>query len=162
ILEALEGRAVAELHAAVGRRELRRDLGQLAAQPELTRLRTQLQGVDPDHAFSLVPYEKGYLFLRALEEAEGLERCDAVLRRYMQRFRFCSITTEELLAFLEAELPGALARVHAEEYLYGSGLPASAPEARSERLAALLALPPGVPETGTTLTPLEWQLYLGA
>jgi aminopeptidase N len=164
ILEALEGRDASELHAAVGRRELRRDLGQLAAQPELTQLRTRLQGVDPDHAFSIVPYEKGYLLLRALEESEGRERWDGFLRRYMQRFRFCSLTTEELIEFLESELPGALGRVHAEQYLYGAGIPASAPQPSSERLAALLALPPAVPDAGSgaQFTPLEWQLYLDA
>ena len=164
ILEALESREASELHAAVGRRELRRDLGQLAAQPELTRLRTQLQGIDPDHAFSIVPYEKGYLLLRALEESEGRARWDAFLRSYMQRFRFCSITTEELLEFLESELPGALGRVHADDYLHGAGIPASAPEPRSERLTALLALSPAVPDarSGAEFTPLEWQLYLDA
>jgi aminopeptidase N len=162
ILEALEGREASELHAAVGRRELRRDLGQFAAQPELTQLRTHLQGIDPDHAFSIVPYEKGYLLLRALEESEGRERWDAFLHRYMQRFRFCSISTEELLDFLESELPGALGRVHAEEYLYGPGIPASAPQPSSERLTALLALPPAVPPAGAQFTPLEWQLYLDA
>ncbi|MEY4547132.1 MAG: hypothetical protein RL685_3327 [Pseudomonadota bacterium] len=162
ILEALEGREIAELHAAVGRQALERELLRFAAQPQLTRLCTHLTGIDPDHAFSLVPYEKGYLLLRALEQSEGRERWDAFLRQYMQRFRFCSITTEELLAFLEAELPGALERVHAKDYLHGEGLPAHAPEARSQRLAQLLALPPAIPDaaSGMTLSPLEWPLYL--
>jgi leukotriene-A4 hydrolase len=162
IIEALEGREVSELHAAIGRGELARHLEQFAMQPALTRLRTHLDGIDPDQAFSLVPYEKGYLLLRALEESEGRERWDAFLRRYMQRFRFCSITTEELTEFLERELPGALERVHARDYLHGEGMPASAPEPRSQRLTELLALPPALPDTGpgTILSPLEWPLYL--
>jgi leukotriene-A4 hydrolase len=160
IIEALEGREISELHAAIGRGELVRQLQQSAAQPALTRLRTHLDGIDPDHAFSLVPYEKGYLLLRALEESEGRERWDAFLRRYMQRFRFCSITTEELTEFLERELPGALERVHAGDYLHGEGMPASAPEPRSQRLGELLALPPALPGTDTLLSPLEWPLYL--
>lgn len=162
IIEALEGREVAELHAAVGRAELGHHLEQLASQPALTRLRTRLDGIDPDHAFSLVPYEKGYLLVRALEESEGRERWDAFLRRYMQRFRFCSITTEELTEFLESELPGALARVHGHDYLHGEGLPASAPQPQSQRLAELLALPPALPDVASSrpLSPLEWPLYL--
>ncbi len=162
ILEALEGRDVAELHAAVGRQALERALQRLAAQPQLTRLRTQLGGVDPDHAFSLIPYEKGYLLLRALEESEGRERWDAFLRQYMRRFRFCSITTEELTELIEAELPGALERVNARAYLHGEGLPPGAPAARSQRLAQLRALPPALPDaaSGLTLSPLEWPLYL--
>jgi len=75
-----------------------------------------------------------------------------------------TITTEELLEFLESELPGALGRVHADDYLHGAGIPASAPEPRSERLTALLALSPAVPDarSGAEFTPLEWQLYLDA
>jgi aminopeptidase N len=160
IIEALEGRDISELHAAVGRAELARQLEQFAAQPALTRLRTHLDGIDPDHAFSLVPYEKGYLLLRALEESEGRERWDTFLLRYMQRFRFCSITTEELVEFLEQQLPGALERVHARDYLHGEGMPKSAPEPRSRRLTELLALPPALPGPGARLSPLEWPLYL--
>ena len=55
IIERIAGREEAELHAAVGRAELLRTLDELAGQPELTRLRCQLDGVDPDHAFSIVP-----------------------------------------------------------------------------------------------------------
>ena len=71
ILEELEGREAALLHAALGRRELDRAVADFYEHPELTRLRTRLDGVDPDEAFSVVPYEKGYLLLRALEDAAG-------------------------------------------------------------------------------------------
>jgi aminopeptidase N len=75
IIEALEGGEAAALHAAIGRLDLERACAALPA--ELTRLRTRLAGVDPDEAFSKVPYEKGYLFLRALEEAVGRAAFDA-------------------------------------------------------------------------------------
>jgi aminopeptidase N len=162
IIEATLGREEAELQAAVGRRELLRVLDELAQHPELTRLRGHLDGIDPDHAFSIVPYEKGYLLLRALEENEGRERWDTFLRRYMQEFRFQALTTEEWLAFLERELPGAAVRASADLYLHGHGLPDSAPRPRSERLDRIVALPPRVPaaEEGARLSPLEWMLYL--
>jgi leukotriene-A4 hydrolase len=162
ILEALAGREESELHAAVGRTELQRSLDELAGQPELTRLRTHLEGVDPDHAFSNVPYEKGYALLRALEEAVGRGAWEPFLRRYMQAFRFSALTTEEWLEFLERELPGAAERVDAAAYLHGPGLPASAKLPRSERLERVLALPPAVPlaSEGARLSPLEWRLYL--
>src|SRR5262245_20046016 len=63
ILEALEGSELSALHAALGRRELSRAIERFRAHPELTQLQTKLAGVDPDEAFSSVPYEKGYLFL---------------------------------------------------------------------------------------------------
>ncbi len=71
ILEALEGESMAALHAAVGFQGLLDAFEQHAKHPELTKLRTHLDGVDPDEAFSLVPYEKGFLFLKTLEAAAG-------------------------------------------------------------------------------------------
>jgi leukotriene-A4 hydrolase len=162
IIEAIWGRQESELHAAVGLRELVRVLDELAPHPSLTRLRGHLDGIDPDHAFSIVPYEKGYLLLRAIEESEGRERWDRFLHDYMRAFRFQALTTEEWLEFLERQLPGAAARVDAAAYLHAPGLPASAPRAQSPRLDRVLALPPGVPDPveGARLTPLEWRLYL--
>ncbi len=162
ILEALHGRDESELHAAVGRKELSSAIEELASTPELTRLRGHLEGVDPDLAFSIVPYEKGYLLLRAIEADVGRERWDAFLLRYMSEFRFQALTTEQWLEFLERELPGARERAGVDAYLQGEGLPASAPVVRSERLDRLLALAPGVPsaEQGARLSPLEWMFYL--
>src|SRR5262249_28224179 len=95
ILEALPaptgGAEEAALHAALGRRALERAPEQHREHPELTRLRTHLDGVDPDEAFSTVPYEKGYLFLRALEEAVGRPTWDGFVRAYVRTFRFRSI-----------------------------------------------------------------------
>lgn len=162
IIEATVGREEAELQAAVGRKELLRVLEELAPHPELTCLRGQLDGVDPDHAFSIVPYEKGYLLLRAIEESEGRARWDDFLQSYMRAYRFRALTTEEWLEFLERQLPGAAERAGAAAYLHAAGLPPSAPVPRSERLDRVLALPPGVPDAahGARLTPLEWRLYL--
>jgi leukotriene-A4 hydrolase len=162
IVEAIWGREESELHAAVGRGELERALAEFAANPELTQLRTELTGVDPDLAFSVIPYEKGYLLLRALEESLGRARWDAFLKRYMAEFRFRALTTEDFLRFIERELPGAMQRVDGEAYLARPGMPASAPLPRSERLAAVLALPPAIPtlEEGRAFSPLEWKLYL--
>lgn len=46
------GRDLTELQAAVGRADLEADLRDLASQPELTRLRLDLRGIDPDVASS--------------------------------------------------------------------------------------------------------------
>ena len=137
ILEALYGRDVAELHAASGRHDLQTALDRFAARPELTRLRTDLEGVDPDEAYSSVPYEKGYLLLRKLEEVAGRPAWDRFLRAYLGKFRFQSITTDDFLQFLETQLPGLAARAGALEFIDRPGLPGDAPQARSARLEAL-------------------------
>src|SRR2546426_12174049 len=102
-------------------------LERFAARPQLTCLRTDLRGIDPDEAYSSVPYEKGYLLLRKLEETVGRPAWDAFLRSYLGRFRFQSITTDQFLEFLETELPGVAARARALAYIAGPGVPADAP-----------------------------------
>src|SRR5207248_1941145 len=56
ILEAIGGRETSELHAALGRRSLDEAVARFHHHPELTRLVTELSGVDPDEAYSQVPY----------------------------------------------------------------------------------------------------------
>jgi len=162
LLELLEGPELLALHAAVGRQALDEAVANFRDRPQLTRLRTHLTGVDPDDAFSQVPYEKGYLFLRAVEDVVGRAAFDGFLRRYMDRFRFQSLTTEELLDFMRRELPGALEAIDAPQWIDGEGVPASAPVARSERLARVQALGTETPaaEVAARWTPWEWTVYL--
>jgi aminopeptidase N len=137
ILEALHGRDAAELHAASGGHDLKMALERFATRPELTRLRTNLAGIDPDEAYSSIPYEKGYLLLRKLEETAGRPAWDGFLRAYLGKFRFQSLTTDDFLQFLETRLPGLAARAGALEFIDRPGLPAGAPQPRSARLQAL-------------------------
>ncbi|NVJ22610.1 MULTISPECIES: M1 family metallopeptidase [Myxococcus] len=162
ILEALAGPEVAALNAALGRRALEEAMHHFREHPHLTALRTHLTGVDPDEAFSQIPYEKGYLFLRAMEDAVGRDAFDGFLRRYLATYRFRALTTEEFIAFTERELPGVLAKVDADAYLQRPGIPAGAPSPRSSRLEELLRLRGTVPSKDAVKdwTPAEWQLFL--
>jgi hypothetical protein len=139
ILEALHGAEAAARSWAIGQRGLDDALARFAANPELTKLRTELAGVDPDDVFSQIPYEKGARFVVLIERAVGRARFDAFLRAYMARFRFGALTTEEFLAFLEEQLPGVAAQVDAQAWLYGTGIPANAPRFESASLGALEA-----------------------
>ncbi|HXX30003.1 MAG TPA: M1 family metallopeptidase [Myxococcaceae bacterium] len=163
ILTVLEGRESVALHAAAGRQSLDDAVAGFRDRPALTRLRTRLQGVDPDDAYSQVPYEKGYLFLRALEEAAGPPAFDAFLRKYLRTFAFQSLTTEEFIAFLAGELPEASRTVDVQAWVDGEGIPPGAPRPASARLARLQALGTGIPpaEEARTWRPLDWQVYLG-
>jgi leukotriene A-4 hydrolase/aminopeptidase len=143
ILRALRGEEAAALAWAVGQKELEDSLERFRDRPELTVLRTHLAGVDPDDAFSSIPYEKGARFLVALERTVGEERFDRFIHAYMARFRFRSIGTEQFCDFVEAELPGALARVDADAWLHRPGIPGDAPRFVSPRLEALTALAEG-------------------
>jgi leukotriene-A4 hydrolase len=162
IVEALDGPEVAALHAALGRRELDESIARFAARPALTRLRTQLAGVDPDDGYSLVPYEKGYFFLCAIEAAVGRAAFERWLRRYLADFRFGAITTEDFEAHLEAALPGALAQVDARRWIDGEGIPETAAAPRAGLVDAIEALHGTVPPAAVAQrwSPIEWGLYL--
>lgn len=164
ILEALEGPEMAALHAAIGHEKLQQAFAQNAHQPELTRLRTHLTGVDPDEAFSAVPYEKGYLFLKTLEAAAGREAFDRLLETWLGAHRFGSATTDDFVATAERVIPGVLAKVDAEAWIDGSGLPASYWKPESARLAAVQSVAGRVPTTDETKSwsATEWHLYLEA
>ncbi|MGC4122137.1 MAG: M1 family metallopeptidase [Myxococcales bacterium] len=164
IQEALEGKEVSGLHAALGRQSLEKAIADFKDHPEWTRLRTDFAGVDPDEAYSQVPYEKGYLFLRTIEEAVGRPAFDAFLRQYIEAFRFKSITTEDFTCFVQDKLPGVLEKVNATEWIDGPGIPANAPKAVSTKLEALQAIGAKAPadDLAKSWTPAEWSLYLEA
>lgn len=164
ILEALEGHELAELHAALGRNDLDESVARFekAGTPELTKLRTKLAGIDPDDAFSVVPYEKGYLLLRALEAAAGRASFDALLKSWLATHRFGAVSTDDFIAHFEKAAPGLLAKVNALKWIDEPGIPADAPRAKSSRLDAVSALTGTVPEAAavSTWTAVEWQLFL--
>ncbi len=140
IQEAIWGADHTALKSALGRVELDNDVNRFGADSPYTKLRTELAGVDPDEVFSLVPYEKGYLFLVLLERTAGRAKFDEFLKAWLGRFRFQSVTTEDFEETIEKHLPGLLAKVGAREWIDGAGVPANAPAFSAPRLDALRAL----------------------
>ena len=162
ITEVVEGPDSAALLAAICRHDLDETVERFArtGQGALTRLRTHLTGVDPDEAFSVVPYDKGELFLRTIEGKVGRERFDVFAKRYLEKFRFGAVTTEEFLAFTEVELPGVLASIDATRWIDGEGVPEGAPSVRSAKLAEVEAMGSALPPAGLELSSTEWNLWL--
>jgi leukotriene-A4 hydrolase len=165
IVEAVWGPDTVALDWALGRRDLEEAFRRLedAGRTQLTRLRTALTGIDPDDAYTVVPYEKGALLLRALEEHAGRAAFDAFIREYIRTFRFGVLTTEQFLNFLDEHLPAKAVRpVHVDAWVYEPGLPADAPAARSQRLEAIAALGSQAPSAAQAAawSAIEWQLYL--
>lgn len=137
IQEAVYGRAREEMEAELGRAELVQEMAALPAKD--TVLRIDLTGRDPDDGMTLVPYEKGYLLLRQIEERFGRERFDTYLRGYFDHFAFQSITTAQSLEYLKRNLlaraPELASTIPLDGYVYQPGLPLSAPNPKSEALA---------------------------
>lgn len=133
IQEAVYGRARADMEAVLGRRDLDEEVATLEDRDEI--LHVDLKGRDPDAGFTDVPYEKGALFLRHLEETFGRVRFDRFLRGYFDHFAFQSITTEQFLDYLKRNLldkyPTLATRIPVDQWINEPGIPSSAPKSTS-------------------------------
>lgn len=134
IQEAVYGVRRERMEAVLGKQDLDKDLADLPDADEI--LYINLDGRDPDDGFTDVPYEKGALFLRHLEETFGREVFDEFLRKYFDQFAFQSITTADFVRYLKTNLldknPKLAARIPLDQWIYQPGLPASAPVPVSE------------------------------
>jgi hypothetical protein len=139
IIEDLYGTERAAMEAVLSRQNLCAELKVLA--PKQQVLRHAITGRDPDEPSTSIPYEKGALFLTALEGAVGRERFDAYLRGYFNRFAFRSLSTADFEGDLRRHLlnavPGAADRIDVRAWLDEPGLPAGFPEPRSARFSVV-------------------------
>ncbi len=139
IVENVFGRERADMEAVLGLADLREEL--LRLPPADRILHIDLTGRDPDAGMTRVPYEKGALLLRTMEQAFGRKRFDAFLRDYFNHFRFQSITTAEFVAFLREKLLGdgsdADRILDLERWLEGAEIPQGSAEPKSARIGAI-------------------------
>lgn len=108
--------------------------------PQLTCLRTHLEGIPPGQALTLIAYTKGYTFILMLERAVGRDTFDKFIQKYIAAHEFKSITTEEFVEFLRKELPAVFESVDVETWLYQPGFPDSAPEIESRLVTEVEAV----------------------
>ncbi|HEY7377563.1 MAG TPA: M1 family metallopeptidase [Steroidobacteraceae bacterium] len=170
ILESLYGPARRDMEAVHGLGDLNGDLKTLA--PRDTLLAGDWRGRDPDDAFSFVPYEKGYLFLKYIEAKVGRERMETFLHGYFDHFAFQSMTTEQFVAYLKDNLlntaPEAVTEAQLNAWLYQPGLPADAVLPQSdaflkvdeERRAWLEGRKTARDLPGSTWSTYEWLHFL--
>ncbi|MCU1259395.1 MAG: Peptidase rane alanine aminopeptidase [Bryobacterales bacterium] len=141
IQEEVYGRAREGMEAALGRQELEHEMAGLDPKDQV--LHIDLAGRDPDDGMTLVPYEKGALLLRQIEETFGRERFDKYLRGYFDRFAFQSITTAHALAYMHenlfAEAPELAAKIPLDQWVNQPGLPPGAPDPKSDAFGKVQA-----------------------
>ncbi|MDT8450081.1 MAG: M1 family metallopeptidase [Wenzhouxiangellaceae bacterium] len=125
IVEALYGAERAGMEATIEYQGLVDELKEL--EPAEQALARDVSAIDPESAFSGIPYDKGRLFLNWLEARFGRETFDVFLREYFDRFAFESITTEDFVAWLEEHLlprdPDAVTMDQVREWIYQPGIP---------------------------------------
>jgi aminopeptidase N len=131
--EELYGDAYTRMLLRLGRQKL--DEAVAAADPRDTWLELDRTGQDPDGP-STVPYEKGSLLLRLIEQSVGRERFDAFLRAYFDQHAFQSMDTARFLDHLRGELldPAGISPedLLLEAWVHGPGVPDNAPHFASE------------------------------
>ena len=139
IMERVFGPERSAMEKVLARRDLELEMAELAPWQQV--LHCDLAGHHPDDGFSSVPYEKGALFLRRIEQLVGRAEFDRFLRGWFDGHAFQSVTTEEFLVSLDRELlsrhPDAAAQLDLQAWLYAPGLPADAPRTESALLAAV-------------------------
>ncbi len=139
IMEAVYGRDYAEMLAVLSMQDLQATIADLTAKGQAadTHLKLNLQDRDPDDGMNDIAYNKGYFFLRLLEEKTGRELFDAFLKKYFRENAFKSMTTERFIAYLNEHLFAAhnlpVPEDLYQQWIYGPGLPDSHPVPVSDR-----------------------------
>ncbi|CAK6983123.1 leukotriene A-4 hydrolase [Scomber scombrus] len=97
----LESEQFRQFKAIGGWKDLQDSVNTFGANNPLTNLVPSLQDVDPDDAFSSVPYEKGFALLYHLEELlGGPEVFMGFVKSYIQMFAYSSVTTDQWKEYL--------------------------------------------------------------
>jgi len=121
----------------LGRRTLDNLIADFDERDEI--LHVDLKGRDPDDGSTEIPYEKGSLFWRHLEESFGRQKFDQFLRGWFDTHAFQSVTTETFVDYLQKNLldkyPNIVSRADVDEWIYQPGVPKNAPTLQSEAFA---------------------------
>ena len=129
IMQMIYGDERFEMESVLGRQDLQADIDSLPANDQIMAI--DLRDRDPDDVFSNIPYEKGALFLRELEQKVGRENFDQFLLDYFEKFAFKSITTDQFVHYLEQTLlkdhSAKLSKQRIEQWIFEAGIPDGAP-----------------------------------
>jgi len=104
IAETFYSEDLAKLEAEVGYHELLSAINDFGESHRYTQLDSKLGDEDPDDAFSTVPYEKGFNLVYYLESIIGKDAFRTVLRAYIRKYAFQSITWNDFYSTMTFEL----------------------------------------------------------
>lgn len=137
LTEAQFGKARGDMERVLGVAELKSAMD-LAASDEDRKLKRAFPSKDPDEVFSSIPYQRGALFLVYLESKFGRDAFDAFLRGWFDSHAFQSATSEQFLAYLDAQLitpkPGVVTQAQIDAWVSQPQLPPDAVYASSDAL----------------------------
>ena len=139
IMEALYGREYSEMLASLSLQDLENEIQRMIDDNKSvdTHLKLDLKGRNPDDGMTSIAYDKGYNFLRMLEETAGRATFDAFLKDYFTTNAFSVMTTEGFIDYMEKYLIQAnnldLSSDVYRAWIYGPGLPEPRPRPTSNK-----------------------------
>ncbi|XP_060021065.1 leukotriene A-4 hydrolase isoform X2 [Lagenorhynchus albirostris] len=140
----LFGEKFRHFHALGGWGELQNSIKTFGETHPFTKLVVDLTNIDPDVAYSSVPYEKGFALLFYLEQLlGGPEVFLGFLKAYVEKFSYKSITTDDWKDFLYSHFKDKvdiLNQVDWNAWLYSPGLPPVKPNYDMTLTNACIAL----------------------
>lgn len=143
IMEKIYGKELSEMQASLALGELKNSIADFGENHPDTHLKLALEGRDPDDGVSDIAYEKGYFFLRTIENAVGLERWDNFVKTYFNTYAFKTMTTEDFLVYLDEQLlhgdTNLLNQIQIDKWVYQPGLPANCPQPQSGEFDKVIA-----------------------
>jgi leukotriene-A4 hydrolase len=138
IMEAVYGRDRSEMLATLSRQDLDATIAEISssAHPEDSKLKLALEGRSPDDGMTDIAYNKGYFFLRLIEETVGREKFDKFLKDYFTSHSFQVMDTETFLDYLRKNLVDAETekKINIQAWVYEPGLPSNIPSVKSVQL----------------------------
>ncbi len=139
IMEAVYGRDYSEMLALLSLQDLKAEIEEMKADGNFkdTSLKLDLTGRNPDDGLTAIAYDKGYFFLRLMEETVGREKWDAFLKDYFTNNSFKTMTTREFIDILQTQLFDAyqidIEPAFYEAWIYTPGLPDNCPVPVSDK-----------------------------
>lgn len=150
--EEIFGRKEAEMQEVFARHALDDAIRDMGAGNKDTHLKTDYAGRNPDEGTNDIAYEKGFFFLRTIEQAVGRKQFDAFLRGYFDGHAFSSVTTAQFVDYLNRNLiknDTVLAvKIRVNDWVYGPGIPSNVVTVGSARFKVIDALVAGWRKNG--------------
>ena len=139
IMESLYGKDYSEMLALLGYQDLVEEINDL--EPDMQLLRLNMLGKHPDDAMTDIAYEKGYFFLRMIENHVGREKMDSFLLKYFNDHKFKTIITEDFISYLKKYLLNENnEKLNINEWIFEPGIPANCPKVKSVRFENVASL----------------------
>jgi len=137
IMEKLYGHDYAEMLASLNLQDLQDEIKSLTEAGHIadTKLKLDLTARNPDDGVTQIAYNKGYFFLRSIDEQFGRDKFDAFLKDYFSENAFKVMTTDNFIVYIkhyyESKFKISLSDSFLNAWIFTEGLPANCPAPQS-------------------------------